>query len=450
MSESIQMESLDRTGNTDQLDIMQPKEIAWHRRDYWIGIGLLLIVVLLWTSSNFVTQDVYADGFKKPFLVTYISTSAFMVYLIPHFIRKWYRRNQSPDVESAQEQSESEALLPEQSSLHLSRSIYTPQDSLRKPLHDSLSELPPLSDRETAELALVFCIFWFVANWSLNAALGWTSVASSTILSSMSGFFTLGIGRLFRVESFTLLKVAAVITSFCGVVLVSISDHDSTSGTEPPSLSGGRDPTWRPLLGDFLAILSALFYALYVTLLKVRIRSESRIDMQLFFGFVGLFNVLTCWPIGLILHFTGVETLEMPPTGRVWTGIVANMFITLSSDYLYVLSMLKTTPLVVTVGLSLTIPCAVIGDFFLAVPTSTQAIIGACFVVVSFVVLGMDRAPDVRKRDTLEDVAGHLGNAEQDQEGSIHSISEAPVGPSEARPSAVSVAPAPTVRDGAP
>ncbi|KZT41399.1 vacuolar membrane protein [Sistotremastrum suecicum HHB10207 ss-3] len=404
---------------------MQPKEIAWHRRDYWIGIGLLLIVVLLWTSSNFVTQDVYADGFKKPFLVTYISTSAFMVYLTPHFIRKWYRRNQSPD--TSREQSESEALLPEQSSLHL----------------------PPLSDRETAELALVFCIFWFVANWSLNAALGWTSVASSTILSSMSGFFTLGIGRLFRVESFTLLKVAAVITSFCGVVLVSISDHDSTSGTEPPSLSGGRDPTWRPLLGDFLAILSALFYALYVTLLKVRIRSESRIDMQLFFGFVGLFNVLTCWPIGLILHFTGVETLEMPPTGRVWTGIVANMFITLSSDYLYVLSMLKTTPLVVTVGLSLTIPCAVIGDFFLAVPTSTQAIIGACFVVVSFVVLGMDRAPDVRKRDTLEDVAGHLGNAEQDQEGSIHSISEAPVGPSEARPSAVSVAPAPTVCDGA-
>ncbi|KDQ30683.1 hypothetical protein PLEOSDRAFT_1074969 [Pleurotus ostreatus PC15] len=157
--------------------------------------------------------------------------------------------------------------------------------------------LPPLTIRETIKLASVFCIFWFIANWSVNAALEYTSVASATILSSMSGFFTLAIGRIFRVETFTMAKV------------------------------------W-----DSLALLSAVFYALYVILLKVRIKSESRIDMQLFFGF---------------------------------------MFITWSSDYIYVLAMLKTTPLVVTVGLSLTIPLAVVGDFFLAKPTKGQVIVGA-------------------------------------------------------------------------
>ncbi len=36
------------------------------------------------------------------------------------------------------------------------------------------------------------------------------------------------------------------------------------------------------------------------------------------------------------------------------------MAITLSSDYIYVIAMLKTTPLVVTVGLSLTMPLAVL------------------------------------------------------------------------------------------
>jgi hypothetical protein len=36
-------------------------------------------------------------------------------------------------------------------------------------------------------LALVFSVFWFIANWSVNAALGYTSVASATILSTMSG-----------------------------------------------------------------------------------------------------------------------------------------------------------------------------------------------------------------------------------------------------------------------
>ena len=68
-----------------------------------------------------------------------------------------------------------------------------------------------------------------------------------------------------------------------------------------------------------------MFYAIYVILLKVRIRSESRIDMQLFFGFVGLFNILACWPIGVVLHFTGVERFELPTTGRAVAGLLVNV-----------------------------------------------------------------------------------------------------------------------------
>jgi len=79
------------------------------------------------------------------------------------------------------------------------------------------------------------------------------------------------------------------------------------------------------LLGDCLALLSALFYAVYVILLKVRIHSESRIDMQLFFGFVGLFNIVGCWPIGVLLHLTGVEKIELPTSSRVVVGLLVNV-----------------------------------------------------------------------------------------------------------------------------
>lgn len=65
------------------------------------------------------------------------------------------------------------------------------------------------------------------------------------------------------------------------------------------------------------------------------------------------------------------------------------MLITLSSDYLYVLSMLKTTPLVVTVGLSLTIPLAVVGDLILNKPAKGQVLLGATLVVISFVAVGV-------------------------------------------------------------
>jgi solute carrier family 35 protein F5 len=123
------------------------------------------------------------------------------------------------------------------------------------------------------------------------------------------------------------------------VILVSVSDSDNTpaaSRPRPAPTSGrpalaGISNGQRSLLGDGLALLSALFYAIYVILLKVRIRSESRIDMQLFFGFVGLFNILACWPIGVILHFTGVERFELPTTGRAVAGLLVNVRFHLSS-----------------------------------------------------------------------------------------------------------------------
>jgi solute carrier family 35 protein F5 len=61
--------------------------------------------------------------------------------------------------------------------------------------------------------------------------------------------------------------------------------------------------------------------------------------------FVGLFNTLFLLPFIPILHFLGVETFRLPLKKDEWIVCGINMVITLSSDYLYVLSMLKTTPL---------------------------------------------------------------------------------------------------------
>ncbi|KZT30506.1 hypothetical protein NEOLEDRAFT_1053087 [Neolentinus lepideus HHB14362 ss-1] len=354
------------------------------KKDYAIGICLLLVVVFLWTCSNFVTQDLYVDGYEKPFLVTYLNTSAFTLYLIPFSIR-WLLGREEKRRSSHYTPIPNE---PEHSDMHV------PVAATRIPPPD---ELPPLTTAQTAQLAFAFCFIWFIANWSVNASLNLTSVASATILSSTSGFFTLGIGRIFHVEKLTMAKVAAVLTSFAGVILVTVSD---SSQPLPPG-SDPVDPTFitvltknisKPIFGDVLALMSAVFYALYVILLKVRIGSESRIDMQQFFGFVGLFNIVSCWPLGLILHLTGVERFELPGTHKAIAALLINaseiMAITWSSDYIYVLAMLKTTPLVVTVGLSLTIPLAVIGDFFLNKPAKGQVIIGALLVIVSFIVVG--------------------------------------------------------------
>lgn len=115
-----------------------------------------------------------------------------------------------------------------------------------------------------------------------------------------------------------------------------------------------------------------------------------------------------CWPssfLGLrkIQSSSYCERLGRRPTQRKLDNLgfhqrpgfiyeATKMFITWSSDYIYVLAMLKTTPVVVTIGLSLTIPLAVIGDTLINVSTSGQAIVGACLVLLSFVILGLDSA----------------------------------------------------------
>lgn len=107
--------------------------------------------------------------------------------------------------------------------------------------------------------------------------------------------------------------------SFVGVIFVSLSD--SSSAPDPSQLSSDL----LPVLGDILALFSAFMYAVYMIFLKVRIRKEERIDMQLFFGFVGLFDVVCCWPIGLVLHLTGIERFELPSTRDTVIAILANV-----------------------------------------------------------------------------------------------------------------------------
>ena len=47
--------------------------------------------------------------------------------------------------------------------------------------------------------------------------------------------------------------------------------------------------------------------------------------MQMFFGFVGVLNILFMWPLGLVLHFTGVETFELPSGSKAIGGLLVNV-----------------------------------------------------------------------------------------------------------------------------
>ena len=263
-----------------------------------------------------------------------------------------------------------------------------------------------LSIRETAWLSLEFCLLWFLANYFVAACLEYTTVASSTILASTSSIWTLAFGAVLRVEIFTVKKLIGTIASLAGIILISSVDltgnNDKNRGEFP------HKSHKELAIGDALALGSALLYGVYTTLMKKRIGDEARVDMPLFFGFVGLLNLVTLLPGFFILHFTRIETFELPPTRKITTIVLVNSVTSLVSDFCWAYSMLLTSPLVVTVGLSLTIPLSLFGQMIVNGQTSSAMYwIGAAVVFLSFCFINYESKEKEEVPGSGDDEFGH-------------------------------------------
>lgn len=347
------------------------KSRALRRRRWRVGLILLGLVVVLWVASGFLVNSIFSTGeYPKPYFLTYMNTAVFSVYLIPTVFRK-VRGNKTA---ATPEYSFIEEEEPSDESPKL-----TPFKSVEQLTGQDEDEL--LSTKQTAVLSLQFCILWFFSNFLTNASLKYTSVSSQTILSCTSSFFTLVIGSAFGVEAFTATKLLALVFSMCGVFLVSKADSVATQTSVGVQTSD-------IVFGDLLALAGAVVYGFYMTLLKVKVGDESRINTKMFLGFVGLFNILLLWPTIPLLDYLGVEEFGLPQTEKVWLIVLANAAATLVSDFFWVLAMLMTSPLVVTVGLGATVPLAMAGDLFIkrSLPSLTY-VFGAIILCLSFVVI---------------------------------------------------------------
>jgi len=225
------------------------------------------------------------------------------------------------------------------------------------------------------KLALLFCPIYFVANYTFNGSLGLTSVSSGTILSCTSSFFTLMFGAILRTEEFTTGKLISIIICIGGVILVSY--RDDSKGTNP-------------IIGDTLSIASAITYGVYTTYIRKQFPNEQVVSMPMFFGFVGIICLVSGIPIIVIYHYTKVEVFVFP-SKALWINLLINAFFgSVLSDVLWSLVIFFTTPLVATMGLSFTIPLALISDFYFQSKKFDYIyLIGSALVVLGFIIVNL-------------------------------------------------------------
>lgn len=53
--------------------------------------------------------------------------------------------------------------------------------------------------------------------------------------------------------------------------------------------------------------------------------------------FAGFSNVVLLAPLFPILHYTGIEPFELPKSKAIWVHCLVNMFICVTSDYIYMI-----------------------------------------------------------------------------------------------------------------
>jgi len=288
--------------------------------------------------------------------------------------------------------------------------------------------------RTTLRLALFLCPLWFLMNYLFNLSLNLTSLASSTILSTTSSLFVLTFGLCMPPPHRTAVQrqqVLGVAVTILGAVLVSWRDTDDVAGND----SASRAPQ-HALLGDVVAGLSAMFYALYSLQLKVRIPDEDAVDMTLLFGCIGLLNTLLLWPAFPLLHAAQVESWAGMPSASVMAALTLNGLLgTVVSDMLWAKSVLLTSPLIASLGLALTAPLALVVDVLLHGKEFTLLYaLGGIAVLTGFVLVNMVHK---RKMEEEEEEENSSGIAAEDQHQ--HANVVIAVGPAAVASSAASV-----------
>ncbi|KAH8350142.1 hypothetical protein KR067_002760 [Drosophila pandora] len=392
-----------------------------------LGIAILILVDVVWVSSSELTKFLYNEAkFDKPFFCTYFKTSMFSIYLLVIGILAPWKEScerQNGSYNMMEQNADDENYYSNQAVLgdptyvpirspHLGATVNgstnsisgteSDDSSVRSVRFSKMAEVREMSAHEatdalmarlsyaaslrirrqkthhkTAKTALLFCLLWFVANYFFQLALEMDETAMITLVSSTSSFFIICLAAVFPSatgDKLTITKVIAVAMNIGGVVAITMNDLHDTKMTR----------------GVLLALFSAFFYAAYLVFVKRKSDTEEKVDIPLFFGFVGLWNLLLLWPIFFILHFTKIETFEVPSQGQFALLFLNGLIGTVLAEALWLWGCFLTSSLIGTLAMSLQIPLAIMFDVLLKnKPYSPMFYMGSIPIFVALLLVSL-------------------------------------------------------------
>ena len=409
------------------------------------GLGLLVLVALIWVVSSFVVQDILTDhGFGRAFFLTFFANSLFVVNLPLLYALRYFRaqRRQKAHTHSystvTRERSLSASLAsvpetggegrPDDTGANNNTSSTNAQHAESVEVGDFTSAAPIIPTVASPEpsfsshLRCTRCMtfwdgptfvaatrvtpLWFAANFLYNYSLSMTTVTSNTVLSATSGMFTFAIAVYIGQDVFTYWKVAGIVASLAGVTMTALADtiprpeeqspapsmQPSPSAATTPSMGTSPTPSAHgetsdyTFVGDLICLSAAVFYALYTTSIAHFLPSSDSDTVMLFFGYIGFLGLVFLSPVVAIFDFVGVEHIAMISSGVLGLIAIKGLFDNVLSDALWTVALKWTSPTVATIGLSLTIPISIVAELIVRQKSPPLlGWVGAIFMVAGFI-----------------------------------------------------------------
>jgi solute carrier family 35 protein F5 len=176
------------------------------------------------------------------------------------------------------------------------------------------SEAQIWTDDDHLRVALRIAPVWFIANWSYNASLMYTTITSSTVFASTSSLFTFLMAVMARDESFSWIRLVGTLLGVSGGMLTAL--HDIPDRRRLPE-DEGAEHGGLALFGDMLGLVSAVGYGVYAVQTRVYCpKDESLYSMQLVLGYIGLLNMVLLSPVAIYI-LLGSRHLEWLVLGAV-------------------------------------------------------------------------------------------------------------------------------------
>lgn len=257
-----------------------------------------------------------------------------------------------------------------------------------------------------------------VAGLSWYLAVSMTTPSDLTAIYNCSAFFAYAFSIPLLKEKPRMGKIAAVAIAILGVLIVAYGDGNPDSG----EIDGGTR-----FLGNMIIGVGSVLYGLYEVLYKrfacppegtSAFRSVTFANT--FGSMIGLFTIFVLWIPIPILHWTGIESFEVPRGRAAWLlfwSIVMNM--SFAGSFLVLISL--TSPVFSSVASLLTIFIVAVSDWMMTgKPLSGASMVGGLFIMLAFGLLSwstwkeIEEQEEVKRRRASVGAAGPVGDEDGD------------------------------------